>query len=456
MLILTGCFLTPFFFLILAWTLPQGLARSVAGPAASLGLLFWAHSNQADLLPAQRLLICSLWLLYCLKGWSLLCRSREQTQGASTLGLLLFSYLWPGIDPRPFEVRRETDASGARWFALGFPTMAFGIAGLLLVGLKAEALSSGTRGFLTIGCLLLTVHFGFSDVLASIMRLIGFHVPRLFNAPLLSRSLNDFWTHRWNRPFVDMNRLLFRPLIGRRFGPQMTVVVLFLISGILHELALSFPAGGDWGGPLLYFALQGGLMIAERRFGVEKWGAWPSRIWTWFWLFAPLALLFHQAFRTALILPLIDGLHAWTPLSSSVEFFRWVLMMAAGGHFVVLIASSQVPTRLGWSEELLRLRPLNRKLLWVYGGYIVGMILSLSGLTFYLREEMLAGEKGALAVAALAALFWWSRVIVDAIVFEHSDWPEGPEFVIGHTCLTSLFVTLSSIYTSLLVWCWVK
>jgi hypothetical protein len=90
--------------------------------------------------------------------------------------------------------------------------------------------------------------------------------------------------------------------------------------------------------------------------------------------------------------------------------------------------------------------------MWVYGGYIAGMITLLGLLTLHLRPELLVGEKGALAVAGLAALFWWSRVLVDALVFEHSDWPQGPEFVIGHTMLTTLFGTLASSYSGLLLW----
>lgn len=88
--------------------------------------------------------------------------------------------------------------------------------------------------------------------------------------------------------------------------------------------------------------------------------------------------------------------------------------------------------------------------MWVYGGYIASMIALLGVMTLSLIPEMMLGEKGALAIAALAALFWWSRVGVDALVFEHADWPQGPEFVVGHTLLTSLFVTLATIYTVLL------
>lgn len=64
-----------------------------------------------------------------------------------------------------------------------------------------------------------------------------------------------------------MNRLLFRPLLKPLLGKEGTVLGLFLLSGLLHELAISFPAGGGWGGPLCYFALHGVLMRVEKRWG---------------------------------------------------------------------------------------------------------------------------------------------------------------------------------------------
>jgi len=44
------------------------------------------------------------------------------------------------------------------------------------------------------------------------------------------------------------------------------------------------------------------------------------------------------------------------------------LWLAGAGHFVILIASAQVPSRLGWKDDLRQLHPFNRKLLWVQGG----------------------------------------------------------------------------------------
>ena len=107
---------------------------------------------------------------------------------------------------------------------------------------------------------------------------------------------------------------------------------------------------------------------------------------------------------------------------------------------------------MGWKVELARLRPLNRKLLWTYGGYIVGMITTWGVLTLNLIPEILSGEKSALALTLVIAIFWWSRILVDAFYFEHSDWPEGVEFVLGHTMLTTLFVTIASVYTTVLIW----
>ncbi len=43
-------------------------------------------------------------------------------------------------------------------------------------------------------------------------------------------------------------------------------------------------------------------------------------------------------------------------------------------------------------------------------------------------------------LVGIITVFWTARIVIDALVFEHSDWPEGPLFGIGHTLLTSLFV----------------
>ena len=44
-------------------------------------------------------------------------------------------------------------------------------------------------------------------------------------------------------------------------------------------------------------------------------------------------------------------------------FFDIDLWLAGAGHFVILFASFQVPSRLNWKVDLKQLMPFNRKLL---------------------------------------------------------------------------------------------
>jgi alginate O-acetyltransferase complex protein AlgI len=443
---LAACFSTPAVFLLLGLTLPCQKWRGRLGPLLTTAYLVWLFHETPQLAPVERLFCCSLWLLYFIKGWALLQIDRSTLKTYSPAGLLLYSYIWPGVDVRPFREREAADEDAARWFVTGFPTCCLGIAGLLGLAFFSPSIPAPLLGLAGVLAILTTVHLGYSDILSCAMRLLGFPVTRLFDAPLKSRTLADFWSNRWNRPFVEMNRLLFQPIIRRSLSGGYTVLALFLLSGLLHELALSYPVGRGMGGPLLYFFIQGVGLKIERERGLG------SRAWTWLVVFLPLPLLFHGGFLSELVLPPLLYLKSLPPFHDSHTALTTLLTLAGWGHFLVLVASSQVPSRLEWKKELVRLRPLNRKLLWTYGAYIASMILLWGLLTLNLIPELLRGEKSALALAGIMALFWWSRVFIDAFYFEHSDWPAGVEFVLGHTMLTTLFVTLSSIYTGLILW----
>jgi hypothetical protein len=132
--------------------------------------------------------------------------------------------------------------------------------------------------------------------------------------------------------------------------------------------------------------------------------------------------------------------------------FDLILWLAAIGHFVILAASFQVPSRLRWKQDLAQLIPFNRKLLWVQGGFTVLTIIAFGTLTLVLHAELLRGDRAAMALACFIALYWTSRILVDALYFSHEDWPQGRQFVIGHALLTSLFVALAASYWGLFVW----
>ena len=74
-------------------------------------------------------------------------------------------------------------------------------------------------------------------------------------------------------------------------------------------------------------------------------------------------------------------------------FFSMLLWLAGMGHFLILAASFQVPVRLKWREDLAKLMPFNRKLMWVYGSFTVMMIVAFGVLTLALHEEFLRGDR---------------------------------------------------------------
>lgn len=139
-------------------------------------------------------------------------------------------------------------------------------------------------------------------------------------------------------------------------------------------------------------------------------------------------------------------------ISFAERCFNVILWLAGAGHFVILAASFQVPSRLRWKQDLAKLMPFNRKMLWVQSGFTVLTIVAFGTLTLALHEDLLRGSRAALGLACFIAIYWTARILVDAFYFSHEDWPKGTQFVVGHILLTSLFVSLAASYWALFVW----
>jgi len=142
---------------------------------------------------------------------------------------------------------------------------------------------------------------------------------------------------------------------------------------------------------------------------------------------------------------------------SDFEYWLGLALWLAGiGHFCILFASFQVPGRLGWKKDLAQLTPFNRKLMWVYAGTTLMTIIAFGVLTLLLHKEFLSGDRAAIALASFIAIFWTLRITIDFVYFEHSDWPQGVQFVVGHFFLTALFAALAFTYWTIVIWSFVK
>src|SRR5262249_30351983 len=143
--------------------------------------------------------------------------------------------------------------------------------------------------------------------------------------PLKSSSLREFWSRRWNLAFVEMNRLLFLAPLNRRLGARAGRFAVFVISGLLHELAISYPCLSAWGGPLLYFVLQGTAYLAEPRvLRAKRAKGILKRLWVLGVIVVPVPLLFTAPFRDALVVPLFQTLRA----GLTAHDLRWWLSLA--------------------------------------------------------------------------------------------------------------------------------
>ncbi len=123
-----------------------------------------------------------------------------------------------------------------------------------------------------------------------------------------------------------------------------------------------------------------------------------------------------------------------------------LLKIAGIGHFGILAASVQVPWILNWKDDLAKLHPFTRRLFWVYGVFIMFMIIGFGSLTLMNVQELAAGSHMARGVAAFIALFWAMRLAVQCFVFDAGPFLTSNWRKLGYHTLTGAFVFFTALY----------
>ncbi|MEY2560649.1 MAG: hypothetical protein QOG51_1064 [Verrucomicrobiota bacterium] len=123
-------------------------------------------------------------------------------------------------------------------------------------------------------------------------------------------------------------------------------------------------------------------------------------------------------------------------------------LLLAGGllHFVILIASALTPRVLDWRTNLAALHPFLRRLFWVYGCFIVLVIISFGALTLLHADELASGASFPRSVCAIVAIFWLARLAVQVFVFDAREFLTTTFRRVGYHGLTFLFTGLVIIY----------
>ncbi len=228
------------------------------------------------------------------------------------------SYLiaWPGMDAAAFlNSSSNSKLSPCYWsewfFALTkFATGLFLFWGVTKIVPQQNQLIAGWIGMIGI---VMTLHFGLFHLLSCGWRTIGVDAPPLMNWPLSSESISEFWGVRWNTAFRDLtHRFLFRPLIPWCGAPG-TIVVAFLLSGLIHDLVISVSAQGGYGWPTAFFLIQGFAILGSRSTIGRRIGLRSSLLGWCFTigvLLLPLLLLFQPLFVQEVIVPFMKDMKA--------------------------------------------------------------------------------------------------------------------------------------------------
>ncbi|MFN7143921.1 MAG: MBOAT family O-acyltransferase [Myxococcota bacterium] len=184
----------------------------------------------------------------------------------------------PQLERLKEPLRGEEIMEGAKDFVLGFGRkVVFADQFALLADATFGAPHSYGSVDLAVGLLAysLQIYFdfsGYSQMAVGLARMFGIHFPDNFDAPYISRSLQEFW-RRWH---ISLSRFLrdylYIPLGGSRHGLGRTLVALsatMLIGGFWHGANWTFLVWGaihGFGQAIAYFYRERLQTPAQKRF----------------------------------------------------------------------------------------------------------------------------------------------------------------------------------------------
>jgi predicted DCC family thiol-disulfide oxidoreductase YuxK len=223
----------------------------------------------------------------------------------------VYLFAWPGMDAVRFlsphlapPVPHSTILKGA---ALALACIAIG--GFFVFSVARIAHEPLLAGWLGMFGMVLMLHFGIFALLSLGWRALRVDAQPIMDAPMRSTSVAEFWGRRWNGAFNDLALgLVFRPM-ARRVGVAIATLSAFAVSGLVHELVISLPAGAGYGFPTVYFLVQGIAVLAQRRCAALR-GNITGWLFTMVVVAAPAFWLFHPPFVRRVILPFMQAIGA--------------------------------------------------------------------------------------------------------------------------------------------------
>jgi hypothetical protein len=221
---------------------------------------------------------------------------------------------WPGMDAESFldKTKRPPMPRFRDWF-WAISETSLGVILLWFVARMFPQEQPLLRGWTGMLGLILLLHFGSFQIAALLWQCLGVDASPIMFAPLRSKSLGEFWGKRWNLGFRQLaHDLIFVP-VHKYLHVGSATILVFLVSGLIHDLVISVPAHAGYGLPTAYFLLQGvGVLLERAHFGKQFDLGQGIRGWLYIALVVagPVFWLFHPPFVMRVIIPFMQAIHA--------------------------------------------------------------------------------------------------------------------------------------------------
>jgi alginate O-acetyltransferase complex protein AlgI len=260
-----------------------------------------------------------MWLMACAIffgcKWLTLGNAIQRTGRVCPFRSAAYLFAWPGMDAARFLAPHVAPGCSRsemmKSAAVAVVRILLGT--LLLFALARHVSNPILAGWIGMIGMILMLHFGLFELVSIGWKVLRVDAAPIMDRPLHSTSVSEFWGRRWNAAFNDLAaRLVFRP-VARHTGIFAATLIAFAVSGLIHELVISLPAGSGFGLPTAYFVVQGLGVLAERSpagkqlrlgSGITGW------VFTLIVVAGPAYWLFHPPFVRQVILPFMKAIGA--------------------------------------------------------------------------------------------------------------------------------------------------
>jgi len=122
------------------------------------------------------------------------------------------------------------------------------------------------------------------------------------------------------------------------------------------------------------------------------------------------------------------------------------LQLAGVMHIGLIAAGAMMPRAVKLRSCVAGLPPFIHRLFWVYYGFIALILAGFGALSFFLAPELASGSPLGRAVCGFLAVFWATRLLVAAFVFDVRPYLTSVLWKTAYLATNVVFALLPAIY----------